>query len=70
MMFMFWHISAVSACKHEPFDCTVVSSLSLQVVQPIGTLGLMVFSVLVMREHSPASFGWGFISGLDKSLFV
>lgn len=42
----------------NPFDCTVVSFLSLQVVQPIRTLGLMVFPVLVMREHRPASFVW------------
>ena len=57
-MIMLQHICAVSACKHEPFDCTVVSFLSLQVVQPIRTLGLMVFPVLVMREHSPATFVW------------
>lgn len=66
MMFMFWHICAVSACKHEPFDCTVVSFLSLQVVQPIRTLGLMVFSVLVMREHSPATFVWVLFRDLTR----
>lgn len=57
-LFMLQHICAVSACKHEPFDCTVVSFLSLQVVQPIRTLDLMVFPVLVMREHTPATFVW------------
>lgn len=71
MMFMFWHIRAVSACKHEPFDCTVVSLLSQQVVRPIRTLSLMVFSVRVMRERGPATFCFGvLIWGLAESLFV
>lgn len=67
--FLYLHICAVSACEHEPFDCTVVSLLWPQVVQPIRTLGLVVFPVLVVREQS-CYFSLGFILGLDESLFV
>lgn len=70
MMFLFWHICAVSACKHEPFDCTVVSFLSLQVVQPIGTLGLIGRLCPSHEGTQSCYFCLGFISGLDKSLFV
>lgn len=44
MMFMFWHIRAVSACKHEPFDCTVdfppvtAGGSAYQDVRPHGLL--------------------------------
>lgn len=43
-MFMFWHIRAVSACKHEPFDCTVdfppvtAGGSAYQDVRPHGLL--------------------------------
>lgn len=55
--FLMWqHTFAVSACKYEPFDCTVVSSPWLQVVQPNRTQGKPVFYILVWRENSPNYF--------------
>lgn len=68
--FLMWrHTCAVSACKYEPFDCIVVSSPWLQVVQPIRTQGKPLFYILVRREHSPTNysffFSFLFISFLD-----
>lgn len=56
-VFLMWqHTCAASACKYEPFDCTVVSSPWLQVVQPNRTQGKPVFYILLWREHSPNYF--------------
>lgn len=59
--FLMWrHTCAVSACKYEPFDCIVVSSPWLQVVQPIRTQGKPLFYILVRREHSPTNYSFLF----------
>ncbi len=59
--FLMWqHTCAVSACKYEPFDCTVVSSPWLEVVQPIRTQGKLLFYILVRREHSPTDYYYYF----------
>lgn len=78
MMFLFWHIRAVSACKHEPFDCTVdfppvtAGGSAYQDARPHGPLcpsheGTRSCSLFVFWGVLIFGGGGG---RLDQSLFV